>query len=71
MSQFHLGWIKRKVRVRPASSRGVALPHAIQEQEAEDITQFVQAHGLGHRCSYDMWRLNSQQAVTMFKLRWA
>ncbi len=70
-AQFHLGWLRRKVRVRPASPRGVALNYAIHEEQALAINDFVTKHGLGYRSSYDTWRLNSAEAKTMFVLRWS
>lgn len=45
--------------------------YAIDEHEAGEIDQFVQANQLGLRTSYDMWKLNSDAAVTMFKLKWS
>lgn len=69
--RFHFSWLRRKVRVRPASIAGAPLGYAIEEHEANEIDQFVQANQLGQRTSYDMWKLNSDAAVTMFKLKWS
>lgn len=69
--RFHFSWLRRKVRVRPASIAGAPLGYAIKEHEANEIDQFVQANQLGQRTSYDMWKLNSDAAVTMFKLKWS
>lgn len=69
--RFHFSWLRRKVRVRPASSAGAPMGYAIDEHEAAEIDQFVQANQLGLRTSYDMWKLNSDAAVTLFKLKWS
>lgn len=69
--RFHFSWKKRKVRVRPAGPAGGFTGYAIRESEANEIEQFVRDNNLGQRCSYDMWRFNSDSAVTMFRLRWS
>jgi len=69
--RFHFSWKRHKVRVRPASIAGAPLGYAISNEDAAEIDQFVQTNQLGQRCSYDMWKLNSAAAVTMFKLKWS
>jgi len=67
--RFHFSWLRRKVRVRPSSVAGAPLGHAIEAHKADEIDQFVQENQLGHRTSYDMWKLNSDEAVTLFRLK--
>lgn len=69
--RFHFSWKRRKVRVRPAGHNGGFAGYAIRDEDAEEINQFVQDNQLGHRCSWDMWKLNSDAAVTMFRLKWS
>jgi hypothetical protein len=42
----------------------------ISEATLMEIAHWVAAHELGHRTSYNHWKLNNQEAVTMFLLRW-
>ena len=69
--RLHFSWLRNKVRVQPASIAGAPLGYAIEEHEANEIDQFVQSNQLGQRVSYNMWKLNSAAAVTMFKLKWS
>lgn len=69
--RFHFSWRRLKVRVRPSSIAGAPLGHAISLEEAYEIDQFVQDNQLGYRVSYDMWKLYSAAAVTMFRLKWS
>ena len=69
--RFHFSWKRHKVRVRPSSIAGAPLSYAISQDEADEINRFVQDNNLGQRCSYDMWKLNSASAVTMFRLKWS
>ena len=67
--RFHFSWKRHKVWVRPSSHAGAPLGYAISDNDVEEIDQFVQKNQLGRRVSYDMWKLNSAAAVTVFKLR--
>lgn len=69
--RLHFSWKRHKVRVRPAGPNGGFAVYALGEQDANDIDQFVQDNQLGQRVSYDMWKLNSAAAVTMFRLKWS
>lgn len=69
--RFHFSWLRRKVWVRPSSHAGAPMGYAISEQEANEIDRFVQSNQLGQRVSFDRWKLNSDAAVTMFRLKWS
>ena len=42
----------------------------IDETDLVAIADWVTQHELGTRTSHNHWKLNSQEAVTMFLLRW-
>ena len=42
----------------------------VSEADLVDIAHWVTEHELGTRTSHNQWKLNSQEAVTMFLLRW-
>jgi len=68
--KFKINCEGRKVRVLVLPRDKWPDPPAITLAEAEEITAWVEESELGHRISYDMWQLNSNDAVTMFMLRY-
>lgn len=42
----------------------------ITEEQAQEITQFVQDHELGYRTAYDRWRFKNKKALMMFMLKY-
>lgn len=42
----------------------------VTEADLVEIAHWVMDHELGRRVSHNTWKLNSQEAVTMFLLRW-
>lgn len=42
----------------------------VTEPDLVEIAHWVLDHELGHRVSHNMWKLNSNEAVTMFLLKW-
>lgn len=48
----------------------VMFEEAIADRDAEEITQWVHQTQSGMRIAYDRWKLNDQQAITAFLLKW-
>lgn len=63
---FKISKLRTKVWVRPATHWN----DAIDEDDAEEITEWVETLNLGRRVAYDRWKLNSKEAVMMFMVVW-
>ena len=66
---YKIDRIRRKVRV----SRYTFFPqHYVEltEEEAIAITEWVEERQLGRRVAWDQWQLNSNEAVTMFMIKY-
>jgi hypothetical protein len=44
--------------------------HDVTDADLVEIAHWVTDHELGHRTSHNEWKLNNNEAVTMFLLRW-
>lgn len=44
--------------------------HAPSEDLLNEVNEWVKNNELGHRMSYNGWKLRDAGAVTMFTLRW-
>lgn len=42
----------------------------LTEQQAEEITAYVELHELGRRTAYDQWQLKNKQTMTLFMLHY-
>jgi hypothetical protein len=42
----------------------------ISEDQAAEITAYVEAHELGRRTAHDIWQLKNPQAMTLFMLQY-
>lgn len=42
----------------------------LDEQQAAEISDYVEQHQLGRRVAYDMWKLKDSQSMTLFMLHY-
>lgn len=70
--KFDIRCMHRKIHVRNIRTQLLNSPWSeeLTSQQAEEITQWIEDNELGRRVAYDMWQLSSDDAVTMFMLRY-
>lgn len=69
MYSFRLLTLRKRIRVIPSLNMHYYGP-VIRQEHADQIDQWVSATCTGTRKGFDVWKMNSPKAITLFKLRW-
>lgn len=62
-----LQYARNKVSVKNVTG---AWTDEITSREAMEISKWVEQSQVGHRVAYDMWQLDSKEAILLFTIRW-
>lgn len=69
MFKYKIERIRRKVRVfQILENSGHTI--ALTKYDVDEITAWIEEHQMGRRVAWDQWQLNSNEAVTMFMIRY-
>ena len=69
VSRLRIQRIRQKVRVMNSTMFSDTYMELDKEQ-ADLIDQWVTESELGRRVAWDMWQLNTKEAVTLFLIKW-
>lgn len=67
---FKIERLRRRVRVKHVPLQNDWYYNSITEEEAIEISKWVEDREMGKRIAFDIWKLKDNACVTMFILHW-